>query len=205
MSRFAVRRAQFKAVLQSNNSSLDQSRFLRLLAVTSVDALYSFPVTLITSVVALVGNSQRGRPLSAAYDWDEVHLHYWKVGTYSAQLWDRDNLGFALLETRRWSLPVGAIIFFTLFGLTKDCRNSYSLPQWFRSRILRSSAPRDPRNHAFMMQGLPSPAISRVSDQDVEFTDYSPSSMKFANESQYSESNAPDSIAICVHKIVAPD
>ncbi|KDN37232.1 fungal pheromone STE3G-protein-coupled receptor [Tilletiaria anomala UBC 951] len=125
MSRFISRRAQFKAVLHSSNSAFDRGRFLRLLALTSVEAIWGFPVTLTLAVISIVGMHESGADLLEPYSWSRVHHNFYKVGRYPSQIWDPFPKQYATWELGHWVIPVSGLIFFALFGFTKECRAAY--------------------------------------------------------------------------------
>ena len=130
---FVVRRQQFHAVLQSSGSNLDKSRYLRMIALTSVDLIVTLPITLTVYGIQL---SRTGGLLQPYDSWASVHEGFSAVVQVPKEAWDlvTDLQGlFGLVDAARWVTPITAFIFFFFFGFSKEAVQEYK--SWYHNTL----------------------------------------------------------------------
>ncbi|KAI0298958.1 GPCR fungal pheromone mating factor [Multifurca ochricompacta] len=117
---FYKRGRQFKQIMSSNRG-LNQSRYLRLMALSLVEILGTIPLG--SWVIA----HQSKLFMSKWLSWEDTHSNYSRVVQVPSVLWKADHEIVVGLETFRWSLPVCAFIFFGFFGFADEARKHYRL------------------------------------------------------------------------------
>ncbi|CAE6467716.1 unnamed protein product [Rhizoctonia solani] len=115
---FVHRRAQFQAVLQSNNSGLTTSRYLRLIALSITEMLFATAMTIFVLVITLEDNGLR-----PWVSWDFVHSDWLRVDQFAKALspqyfWDRYLLTW-------YMVPITSIAFFAFFGFGQEAKEEY--------------------------------------------------------------------------------
>ena len=116
---FLQRRAQFSQFMTSN-SSLTMSRYLRLMALASVELLCATPLAIFQ--IALNVTSQ---PLEPWISWEETHYNFSRVRLIPAVIWKMDHWFVVGVQLSRWSPPLCAFIFFAFFGFAAEARKNY--------------------------------------------------------------------------------
>ena len=115
---FWKRRVQF-AELISSNSSLNVSRYVRLILLALVNMMLTVPL----GVFSIYLNSHI--PLSPWTSWEDVHFNFSRVGLVPSLIW-RSNPSFNTgVELTRWLFPVSALLFFALFGFASEAQKQY--------------------------------------------------------------------------------
>jgi pheromone a factor receptor len=116
---FVQRRAQFGQMLQTSQTGLNTSRYLRLLgmAVTTVTCSLGF------TVFILVLNFQ-AEELRVYDTWADVHSDWLRIGQFPRieapiQYWTDEEISWMLL-------PITAFIFFAFFGFGQEALSEYS-------------------------------------------------------------------------------
>ncbi|CAE6382660.1 Pheromone B beta 1 receptor OS=Schizophyllum commune GN=BBR1 PE=3 SV=2 [Rhizoctonia solani AG-1 IB] len=128
---FVHRRAQFQAVLQSNQSGLTTGRYLRLIALSITEMLFATAMTLFILVVTIEDNGIR-----PWVSWDFVHADWMRVDQFAKILvpqyfWDRYLLTWYII-------PITSVIFFAFFGFGQEAKAEYiKYFNWVKTRILR--------------------------------------------------------------------
>ena len=116
---FWQRRVQF-AELISSNSSLNVSRYIRLMLL----ALINMTLTLPLGVFGIYLNSH-GIQLAPYTSWEDVHYNFSRVVLMPSIIW-RSNPSFnTSVELTRWLFPVSAFLFFFLFGFASEAQKQY--------------------------------------------------------------------------------
>jgi len=131
---FTSQRRRFQSLLQQNSSSLNSSRFLRLLTVSAVDMLLSTPFIAwnIAYQARHVRPSQRWSDLH--YDFDLVFLNA-KVDEDSSA--DAFALHYSFLISL-WLPNIAAFVYFVCFGMHDSALESYmALYQNVSHRVAR--------------------------------------------------------------------
>ena len=123
------RERQLKELL-SCNPSLNRSRYLRLMALSSVEILGTIPLGLLV----MVTDVKYG--LITWATWEEFHRDYFLVRQYPSSIWRSIALLDFGHEFSRWSLVLCAFIFFAFFGLADESRQHYRLVYtWFATKV----------------------------------------------------------------------
>ncbi|KAF8707532.1 Pheromone A receptor, partial [Rhizoctonia solani] len=128
---FVHRRAQFQAVLQSNQSGLTTGRYLRLIALSITEMLFATAMTLFILVVTVEDNGIR-----PWVSWDFVHADWMRVDQFAKILapqyfWDRYLLTWYII-------PITSVIFFAFFGFGQEAKAEYvKYFNWVKTRIFR--------------------------------------------------------------------
>ncbi|KZV74015.1 fungal pheromone STE3G-protein-coupled receptor, partial [Peniophora sp. CONT] len=118
------RRHDISNFLQSNNSVVSQSHYIRILALASIDVLLTLPIGIVSVVLAVTQSlSFNGLPFYSGWtfvhtDWEPESMPYSVLVTFGTS-------NIAKLYFNRWASPVLAFVVFGLFGVTSDARASY--------------------------------------------------------------------------------
>ncbi|KAI0270665.1 pheromone A receptor-domain-containing protein [Gloeopeniophorella convolvens] len=118
---FYKRRRQFSEMISSNRG-LNQSRYLRLMALSLIEILGTIPI----SSYGLYLNTRPGE-ISKWKSWSDTHFDYSKVEQIASVLWKNEHGSRVGLELYRWSLVLCAFIFFGFFGFADEARKHYRL------------------------------------------------------------------------------
>ncbi|KAH9958653.1 GPCR fungal pheromone mating factor [Russula compacta] len=122
------RERQLKELI-SCNPSLNRSRYLRLMALSTVEMLGTIPMGLLVMVTDVkIGHE-------TWITWAELHGHYFSIPQYPFSEWSVFPNAF-LLELYRWSLVLCAFIFFSFFGFADEARQHYRLAYtWLATKV----------------------------------------------------------------------
>ncbi|CAE6475099.1 unnamed protein product [Rhizoctonia solani] len=128
---FVHRRAQFQAVLQSNQSGLTTGRYLRLIALSITEMLFATAMTLFVLVVTIEDNGIR-----PWVSWDFVHADWMRVDQFAKILLPQYFLDRYLLTW--YIIPITSVIFFAFFGFGQEAKAEYTKYfNWVKTRIFR--------------------------------------------------------------------
>ena len=116
----------------ASNASIDRNGFLKLLALGVFDVIITMPLAVIQLVTDLliVGN------ISFWPGWKAVHSSYSTIPQLTTQEWK--SAGFwtvFIIKFNQWIFPAYAIVFFLLFGTTKQKRS------WYRNIFWKAMRP----------------------------------------------------------------
>ncbi|KAJ7055539.1 STE3-domain-containing protein [Mycena amicta] len=117
---FYASRAQFKELLSSSNTNLNLNRYVRLMALASVDLMFTIPLAIwvLYVNVAVVG-------LSPWISWADTHSNFSRVVQVPGFIWRSDPLSVASIETLRWATVFCAFVFFGFFGFADEAMKNY--------------------------------------------------------------------------------
>lgn len=105
--------------MQQSSSSLNSSRFFRLLAISAIDMLVSVPLGLVLLV-------QQVGVLRPTYSWADVHYGFSQVLSFNAEFVEKNAPGSVALQALSKWLPVfGAFFYFACFGMHDTVLESY--------------------------------------------------------------------------------
>ncbi|GAC74678.1 hypothetical protein PANT_12c00086 [Moesziomyces antarcticus T-34] len=175
-----LQRRQFQAVLASSASTINQSRYVRLLALTAVDILLFFPIYLGTTAAEI-----RSAIVKPYGSWSQVHEDFGIIPEYPAVLIEAQGLGPSIIISKI-VCPVSGVICFVLFGLGQEARQGYKATV-FRALIalkLRKPPKRPTPDLSFPLSRL-RPVIADIeavtfqSRDDCSASHRSPASEKF--------------------------
>ncbi|KAG8809281.1 a-factor receptor, partial [Serendipita sp. 400] len=116
---FLRRRSTFNELLKSQNTGLSVNKYIRLMALASLEMLFVFPM----SVVVLVHNAS-GR-INPWISWENTHYNFSRVGYISLFLFRLNRKNFILFELTRWCVPLSGFLFFLFFGMASEARKQY--------------------------------------------------------------------------------
>ncbi|KAH9964859.1 pheromone A receptor-domain-containing protein [Russula dissimulans] len=111
---------KFKQIL-SFNRGLNRGRYLRLMALSTIEILGTIPL----GTYILVSNARSG--MIPWKSWADTHSNYSRVVQVAAFTWKSDPDAVFGLEMFRWSLVLCAFIFFAFFGFAVEARHHYRL------------------------------------------------------------------------------
>jgi hypothetical protein len=100
-------------------SSANRGRYLRLMAISSIEILGTIP----TGTYYIVSNGKAG--LVPWQGWTRMHSHHSEVIQVAGYIWKSDPTESVALELSRWSLVSCAFIFFAFFGFGVEAREHY--------------------------------------------------------------------------------
>jgi pheromone a factor receptor len=118
----AKRERQFSKIFSSNRN-LNRSRYLRLMALSSIEILGTVPI----GTYVIVFNARL--PMKGWQSWSQTHNNgnFSHVYQIPASYW-KNNADFKnSLEMFRWLLVACAIVFFLFFGFADEARQHYRL------------------------------------------------------------------------------
>jgi pheromone a factor receptor len=115
---FMKHRATFSAALANHNSNT--SRYFRLMALASMEILFSLPM----GIYHLVQNT-RVAPLHPWISWEDTHFNFGRVDFIPRIFFNASPVLWIDLQIGRWLAPFGAFVFFIFFGLAPEARERY--------------------------------------------------------------------------------
>lgn len=107
--------------LNSLDTELDRSQFLRMFTLGCFDALITLPISITGVVTNVVGNDSL---LTFYQGWTFIHSD-WEPVLTSKSVWSTDRMSALSVYWDEWINPFYALVFFALFGLTPDAREGY--------------------------------------------------------------------------------
>jgi hypothetical protein len=121
---------QAKEILGSHKNP-NQSRYIRLIALSAAQLLCVFPLAIFTiyfntSIVTLF----------PWISWDDTHFNYSFVGQIPSSEWRANPTSEVSLELSRWLVVLSAFFFFAFFGFAEEARKHYRLAFSFASSRL---------------------------------------------------------------------
>jgi pheromone a factor receptor len=124
---------QLNGLLLSNKSP-HQNRYIRLIALSSTQVLFTLPL----SLYILYFNSAT-YPIDPWVSWAVTHLDYSRIDQYPSIIWRADPTVGNVLEINRWLVVLSAFLFFAFFGFAEEARKHYRLAYTFAASRLRLS------------------------------------------------------------------
>ncbi|KIM26530.1 hypothetical protein M408DRAFT_72477 [Serendipita vermifera MAFF 305830] len=116
---FLRRRATFNELLKSQATGLNVNRYVRLMALASIEMLFVFPM----SIVVLVHNANL--KISPWISWENTHYNFGRVSFITQFLFKSSGNSTVIFELTRWCMPVAGFLFFIFFGLASEARKQY--------------------------------------------------------------------------------
>ena len=133
---FYRRRAAFQTYLATNEPGLNVDRYLRLMALASMEIFIVLPLNLLSIIVNLTSN-----PLLPYTSWDDVHYDFGRVAYVTNFSLDLDYKFYVEFTVARWAVPLTGFLFFVFFGLSTEARKDYHRVFGFLSRHLGFRSP----------------------------------------------------------------
>jgi pheromone a factor receptor len=105
--------------MQNSNSNLNTGRFLRLIAISSVEMLLSIPF----STWVLVQNSQ---VMVHSQSWADTHYQFSRIVYASINTRSVGAETYALQNFARWFPVFTAFLYFAFFGMQEEAMSGYT-------------------------------------------------------------------------------
>ncbi|VDB95531.1 unnamed protein product [Peniophora sp. CBMAI 1063] len=109
--------------LQSN-SSVSRTNYFRILALASIDILFSLPIGIATIVLTVKEYLSFG-PIPFYFGWTYDHSDWQPEGAPYADVVSSGPFDVAQFYFTEWTSPILAFTIFALFGVTSEARASY--------------------------------------------------------------------------------
>jgi pheromone a factor receptor len=116
------RRSTFNELLKNQGGVLNVHRYIRLMALASIEVLFVFPM----SLFLFVRNLQKSPPLPYV-SWAYVHADFNRVGYVTRFFLKLQPDSMVIMELSRWCMPITAFIFFVFFGMASEARKQYKM------------------------------------------------------------------------------
>jgi len=133
---FWMRRVQFNELISSKNSSMNTSRYFRLMLLAFVDMMCTVPLGTYSIYI-----STKGVPLAPWISWSDTHFDFARVQLVPALVWRSDPSFETSVELTRWLSPFSALIFFGLFGFANEAQKNYRLVFWGTAKLFGYNPP----------------------------------------------------------------
>ncbi|KIM26532.1 hypothetical protein M408DRAFT_330503 [Serendipita vermifera MAFF 305830] len=118
---FYRRRADFQRYLATNETGLNVDRYLRLMALASVELVVVLPL----NIFSLVSNMTNGT-LYPYTSWDDVHYNFGRVVYMTNFALTSNRKFYTEFTVARWVIPLSGFLFFLFFGLSIEARKDYN-------------------------------------------------------------------------------
>ncbi|KAL1753925.1 fungal pheromone STE3G-protein-coupled receptor [Schizophyllum commune] len=118
---FYKRRLQFAQFLHCG-SSLNASRYLRLMALALTEMMLTTPL----GAFGLYLNATSS-PIGPWRSWADTHLDYGRVVQIPAVIWRNQPTVPVAIELSRWLAPMSAFVFIAFFCFAEEARRHYKL------------------------------------------------------------------------------
>ncbi|KZV71172.1 fungal pheromone STE3G-protein-coupled receptor [Peniophora sp. CONT] len=109
----------------SSNRSISRTNYFRILALASVDVLFTLPIGIVDLTLSMVASVAPPNWFPFFPGWSSIHYRWDPV---SVPYWERQVAGTASLADDYiaiWTPTILAFVIFGLFGLTSEARASY--------------------------------------------------------------------------------
>ncbi|KAJ7131520.1 pheromone A receptor-domain-containing protein [Mycena crocata] len=133
---FYRRRRTFTAFLQSSHSPFTTRRYLRLMAITVVLALWDALVMGVVYAMAFSKGLTASEGLLPYTSWADVHSNFSRVPKIPTVFMPPGELAWTYLMW--WTIPLSSYLFFALFSFGEEARAEYGpWARWVKKRVLR--------------------------------------------------------------------
>ncbi|TFY56930.1 hypothetical protein EVJ58_g7330 [Rhodofomes roseus] len=161
---FFRQRASFATHLQSCDSALTTSRYLRLIAISITEMVWGTSLT----AFAMYDNISPG--LFPYVSWAYVHAGFSRIGQYALVEFTPGALQHIFLLF--WAIPASSFVFFVFFGFGEEATKDYrSALAWFARRVLRIPAKPEKWHPACRRPSPGTATLSAYSSPSTEFSD----------------------------------
>lgn len=108
-----------------SNSIISGTVYLRVMILACVDAVLTLPISLKEFAFSLAP------PPTIFYSgWSEVHANFSSIPIFPASEWNTDVSKTIDVVKNLWSNPFVALIFFVVFGMSREARTTYRRLFW---------------------------------------------------------------------------
>ncbi|KAH8986581.1 STE3-domain-containing protein [Lactarius akahatsu] len=116
---------------QGSNVNLNYTRYMRLIALSSTQLLFTLPFSLFNLYI-----NAHVIPVQRWISWEDTHFNYSHVTQFPSSQWRADLLHSMGIEATRWTVIPCAFLFFAFFGFAEEARKHYRLAySSIRSRL----------------------------------------------------------------------
>ena len=116
---------------ENSVQSFSRSRYFRLMVLASIDILITIPTEVFLMAEAIISSKNLfGGHIPASLNWHKVHSTISVIFLVPADEW-RTSLNIGVYQYANWINFVWALLFFLIFGTTRDMFNRYKLAFWF--------------------------------------------------------------------------
>lgn len=131
---FTSQRRRFQSLLRQSSSSLTTSRFFRLLAVSSVDMLFTIPCVIYSIVI-------QSKNLVPSQRWSDLHYDFGQVFLYSQKdLLDPRSASLEVTTSISSWLPLfAAFVYFACFGMHDSALDRYIMAYRFVAKAVSNT------------------------------------------------------------------
>lgn len=120
---FRKRQSDFRDVLSaSTNASVTVNRYLRLMALASLEVIVGLPLAIAGCVLNATLN-----PVQPWVSWADTHFGFSRVDLIEAEAWKASTLATTMLESGRWMTVLCGLVFFCFFGLAEEATRNYKV------------------------------------------------------------------------------
>lgn len=145
---FIMRRISFASHLNNSNSALTTSRYLRLMAMASLQMICSIAATSYQLWFTLQTNALR--PWKS---WNFVHSDWLRIGIFPALFTPEFVAKFFYIAW--WFVPLPTFLFVAFFSFGKDAMDEYrKCFEWLRVHVLRQSNNSSNSKRSFLKMSL---------------------------------------------------
>ncbi|KIM42058.1 hypothetical protein M413DRAFT_445229 [Hebeloma cylindrosporum] len=145
---FMMRRLSFAAHLNSSNSALTTSRYMRLMLMSAFQMFWSLVITsyaLWFTVTAV--------PIRPWTTWDDVHSDFLRIDLFPAAF--TPALVSRAFYVLWWLVPASTFLFVAFFSFGKDAVDEYKkCISWFTTTVLRLPKPLKGSKPSFIASGF---------------------------------------------------
>ncbi|KAG8817753.1 a-factor receptor [Serendipita sp. 400] len=111
---------------------LTPDRYLRLMALSSMELLLVLPLNLLSFISNLTSSSSPLRPYSS---WRDVHSNFGRIVYVTRFMMnnsgDKIKVHFVKFEVARWAIPITGWLFFVFFGVSVEAKRDYQ--RWWNA------------------------------------------------------------------------
>lgn len=124
-----------------SNSIISGNIYLRVMILACVDAVLTLPISIKEFAFSLAPP-----PTTFYSGWNEVHANFSAIPIFPAGEWNTDTSSKIDVVKNLWCNPFVALIFFVVFGMTKEARTTYRKLFWMTMELfgLKEPPSRDP-------------------------------------------------------------
>lgn len=120
---------EFKKILSNGTNHATPNRYIRLMSLAAVEALFDIPVNLYV-IIAHRGDVQPW------ISWEETHFDFNRFDAFPAMLWRSAGQEAIDIERARWTVVACGLLFFAFFGFADEAIKNYKLAYNFFARKL---------------------------------------------------------------------
>lgn len=122
---FLKHRKEMDKFLASNrDGSIDSGRYYRLVFLSCMDTLITFPISIYFLWVDITGDHY------PYVNWENVHSDFHRIDQILEWQWRQDRRTTIILAVNSWTFVLSSVIFFVFWGFTADMKKLYSAVFW---------------------------------------------------------------------------